>query len=67
MMYGYSPSVWREGNDRTERDPDLSGDMGLAVAASALVSVGSRVETAAEETAGRTTKTSAERQEAKVV
>jgi hypothetical protein len=63
MMYGSSPSPWREGNDRTGRDPGLSGaDIVLAVDGCALVSAGSRVETAAEETASKTTKASAERQ-----
>jgi hypothetical protein len=41
--------------------------MGLAADGCALVSTGSRVEAAAEETASKTTKASAERQEAKAI
>ena len=68
MMYGCSPLLKREGNDRTGRDPALpGGDTGLAADASALVSIDSRVETAAEETASKTTKASAEKQEAKAI
>ena len=68
MMYGCSPSLWREWNDRTERVPGLSGaDMGLPVDTCALVSARLRVETLAEKTASRTTKTGAERQEAKTL
>jgi hypothetical protein len=68
MMYGNSPTPWRKKNDHTKRYPVMpGGDAGLAADASTLAFVGARVEAAAKETTSKTTKTNAERQEAKSI
>jgi hypothetical protein len=58
MTYGHSTSLRREVNDRTKRDPGLfGGNVGRVVGWRASASACSRVETAAEKTAGETAKT----------
>jgi len=67
MLYGHPTTLWRGVNDRTKRDPGLSGDsIGLSVDWCASTSACSRVETAAEKMAGET-KTSTEGQKGETI